>query len=247
MPTRTKDSTRRALVRITRDLSNNVGKLQFAPPVARVYNPLDYARRSFERYLERFAAPGVEALWLGMNPGPFGMVQTGVPFGDVRLVREWMGIEERVGKPAEEHPKRPVLGFDCTRSEVSGSRLWGWAQEHFGAPENFFRRFFVWNWCPLAFLEDSGRNRTPDKLPAAEREALTQACDRALQRVVEVLEPTWVLGVGAFATRRARLALETRQPLSIGTVLHPSPASPLANRGWAEQAHKQLRELGFRL
>ena len=36
--------------------------------------------------------------------------------------------------------------------------------------EAFFERFFVHNYCPLVFLEESGRNRTPDKLPKAERD-----------------------------------------------------------------------------
>ena len=41
------------------------------------------------------AAPGrKEAVFLGMNPGLWGMAQTGVPFGTVSLVRDWMGIED---------------------------------------------------------------------------------------------------------------------------------------------------------
>src|SRR5688572_32536315 len=95
-----------------------------------------------------------------MNPGPFGMAQTGVPFGDVAMVRDWLGIVAAVAKPRDEHPKRPVLGFECQRSEVSGARLWGWARARFGTPQRFFERFFVANYCPLAFMESSGANRT---------------------------------------------------------------------------------------
>lgn len=229
-------------VRISRALSRAVGPLAFAPPVTHVYNPLAYARRNHEEYLERYARPGVEALLVGMNPGPFGMAQTGVPFGEVSLVRDWMGIEGPVRRPADEHPRRPVEGLACTRSEVSGARLWGWARERFGPAEEFFARFFVWNYCPLAFLESSGRNRTPDKLPAAERGPLFAACDRALGRVVAWLEPRIVVGIGRFATDRARAVLGDGPP--VGTVLHPSPASPRANAGWAEQAERELRELG---
>lgn len=233
-------------IRINRQLVRDLADLDFAPPVAHVYNPLVYARRSAERYLERFARPGPEAFFLGMNPGPFGMAQTGVPFGEVALVRDWLGIEERVDRPEDEHPKRPVLGFDCTRSEVSGARLWGWARERFGEPERFFERFFVWNYCPLVFLEEGGRNRTPDKLPAAERATLFEACDLALRRLVDHLGPERVIGVGKFAEDRAREALgDTAPPL--GRILHPSPASPLANRGWAPQAEQQLAALGVEL
>ena len=164
-----------SLVRIDRKLSKEVSALSFAEPVCHVYNPLDYARGPHEAFLKRYGEGPKEVLLLGMNPGPWGMAQTGVPFGDVGLVRDWLGITGKVSRPDGEHPKRRVEGFDCGRSEVSGSRLWGWARERFETPERFFARFFVINYCPLAFLEASGRNRTPDKLPKAEREALLGA------------------------------------------------------------------------
>ncbi|HEX6998323.1 MAG TPA: uracil-DNA glycosylase family protein [Gammaproteobacteria bacterium] len=231
------------LADISRALSRRVAGLRFAEPVCCVYNPLDYAREPHELYLRRYGAGPKEILLVGMNPGPFGMVQTGVPFGDVTMVRDWLGIVAPVRKPRDEHPKRPVLGFDCRRAEVSGARLWGWARDRFGTPERFFRRFFVANYCPLAFVEESGRNRTPDKLPAAEQQALFAACDEALRRIVRVLEPRIVVGVGGFAERRARAAL-AGSGLTIGTILHPSPASPLANRGWADAVDRQLAALG---
>jgi single-strand selective monofunctional uracil DNA glycosylase len=170
------------------------------------------------------------------------MAQTGVPFGEVSLVRDWLRIEEEVGHPPVEHPKRPIQGFECSRSEVSGRRVWGWARDRFGTPETFFSRFFIANYCPLAFLEESGRNRTPDKLPIVERKPLLDLCDRALAETIEVLAPKLVVGFGRFATMRAKAALEGLD-VTVGTVLHPSPASPAANRGWVERAERQLRDL----
>ncbi len=231
---------------ITRALTRATAKLEFGPPVSHVYNPLQYARQPGEVYLERFAKRGIEALFLGMNPGPFGMAQTGVPFGEVNLVRNWLGIEEPVRKPKPEHPKRPITGFDCKRSEVSGRRLWTWASDRFENAEAFFDRFFVWNFCPLVFLEDSGRDRTPDKLPAHEREPLFEACNIALVRMVEYAQPKRVIGVGKFAEKRAREVLAGRD-LEFGTILHPSPASPMANRGWAPQAEQQLAAMGIEI
>ena len=152
-----------------------------------------------------------------------------------------MGISGTVAKPAREHPKRPILGFDCPRSEVSGRRLWGGFAEWFVDAETFFKDHFVANYCPLAFMEDSGRNRTPDKLPAAERTPLEEACDDHLRQVVHHLGATRVIGVGRFAESVAKRALGAR--VEFGTVLHPSPASPIANRGWAQQAHRQLKAL----
>ena len=235
-----------SLVTIDRALSKAVDALSFSEPVAHVYNPLSYARRPHEAYLRRFGVGPKEVVLLGMNPGPFGMAQTGVPFGEVGLVRDWLGISAPVERPASEHPKRPVLGFDCPRSEVSGRRLWSWARDRFGTPERFFARFFVLNYCPLAFLEASGRNRTPDKLPPAEKELLFAACDDALRRTVKLLKPRWIVGVGVFAREAARRALGEDGP-RIESILHPSPASPKANRGWAPQAEAELAEMGLEL
>jgi single-strand selective monofunctional uracil DNA glycosylase len=212
--------------------------------VTHVYNPLDYALAPMARYFEKYGRGRREVVLLGMNPGPFGMAQTGIPFGDVQMVRDWLRIEEPVGKPETEHPKRPVAGFECPRGEVSGARLWGWARERFGTPRRFFARFFVANYCPLCFIEDTGRNRTPDKLPAAEQTPLFAACDRALRATVEYMKPTYVIGVGKFAETRARTALDGLE-VKVGGILHPSPASPLANRGWAPAAETALKKLGI--
>ena len=231
------------VISIARKLASDVGELSFAEPVTHVYNPLDYAWKSHREYLRRFGGGTKEVVFLGMNPGPWGMAQTGVPFGEVSLVRDWLRIEEAVGRPPDEHPKRPVQGFECARSEVSGRRVWGWARDRFRKPEVFFSRFFIANYCPLSFMEKSGRNRTPDKLPASEREALLAACDQALAKTIAVLRPELVIGFGRFATLRASAAL-VELDVEIGTVLHPSPASPAANRGWAEQAERQLEDLG---
>ncbi|TPV94634.1 MAG: single-strand selective monofunctional uracil-DNA glycosylase [Myxococcales bacterium FL481] len=239
---------RTSLVSISRKLAKAVDRLDFTDPVTHVYNPLRYAAAPHEQYLERYGGGPKEVVLVGMNPGPFGMAQTGVPFGEVNLVRDFLEIEAPVNPPHREHPKRPIQGFACSRSEVSGARLWGWAQRRFGSAPAFFERFFVVNYCPLLFLEASGRNRTPDKLPATEREALQQCCDAALVATLTVLEPTFAIGIGGFAHKCLQRVLgKDLDQLQLGTILHPSPASPIANRGWAPQAEQQLIALGIRL
>ncbi len=234
-----------SLITAALKLREALRSLRFAPPTACIYNPLDYAWAAHEAYLKRFGEGRKKVVLVGMNPGPFGMTQTGVPFGEIAAVRDWMGICEPVGRPEQEHPKRPVLGFDCPQSEVSGRRLWGLFKERFGRAEAFFQDHFVANYCPLVFMEDSGRNRTPDKLPVEEVTAMEKHCDEHLRAVITTLKPDWVIGVGAFAEERAQRAREVLgADFKVGRVLHPSPASPAANRDWAGMATKQLVKLG---
>jgi single-strand selective monofunctional uracil DNA glycosylase len=231
------------LIQAAQDLNAAVSRLRFPKPVAHTYNPLDYAWAGHELYLKKFGSGRKRVIFLGMNPGPFGMAQTGVPFGEIAAVRDWLGISVPVGKPASEHPKRPVEGFACERAEVSGQRLWGLFAERFGKPEAFFKDHFVVNYCPLAFLEASGRNLTPDKLPAKQTAALYAACDAHVRQIAEALKPEWLIGVGDFAQKRGE-QIFAGTDLKIAKILHPSPASPAANRGWAAQAEKQLKMLG---
>lgn len=232
-----------ALICAARELSTTVEGLAFAAPVSHRYNPLDYAWAAHELYLRRYGANRKKVVFIGMNPGPFGMVQCGVPFGEIAAVRDWMGIEASVEQPAQSNPRRPIDGFSCLRSEVSGRRLWALFAQRFGTAGAFFVEHFVTNYCPLAFFDD-GRNLTPDKLPAAETAPLYAACDDHLRALVATLEPQWVIGVGAFAEARASKALDGMD-VRIGKILHPSPASPAANRGWAEAATRQMMALGI--
>ena len=236
--------TAQTLIDAARELSAAVDALPFGAPVTHVYNPLDYAWAVHRRYLETYGAGRKRVVFVGMNPGPFGMAQIGVPFGEIASARDWLGLQGPGGQPRSSNPKRPVEGFACARSEVSGQRLWGLFRARFGTPEAFFAGHFVANYCPLVFFE-GGRNLTPDKLPMAEQRPLLAACDAHLRRAIETLEPEWVIGIGNWAEKRATEALAGLPGLKFGRILHPSPASPAANRGWAEAATRQLNELGI--
>ena len=231
---------------IVADMIEALRPLEFSRPVTHVYNPLEYAREPLRQYHAKFASTPKEVVFLGMNPGPWGMAQTGIPFGEIHAVRDWMQINAPVGTPDKMHPKRPVIGFSCTKREVSGRRLWGWAQKTFKTPTLFFKRFFVANYCPLLFIEKSGRNRTPDQIRAAERKPLQEICDHALRRTIEYFKPRYVVGVGKFAEKRARSAIDNRK-IKIGGITHPSPANPQANRGWEPLMVKQLAALGIQI
>jgi single-strand selective monofunctional uracil DNA glycosylase len=234
-----------ALISSTERLATALRPLEFSPPVAYVYRTLDYTWQAHRTYLERFGKGRKRVIFLGMNPGPFGMAQTGIPFGEISAVKNWMGIETTIDRPEREHPKRPIQGFHCPRSEVSGRRLWGLFSERFPNPEDFFIDHFVLNYCPLVWMSQTGANLTPDKLSPAEMAPVEAACLLHLQEVIALLKPSYLIGVGAFAEERLRRALPSSDTkVKIGKILHPSPASPAANRGWSEVATRQLRDLG---
>lgn len=227
-----------------RRLSQEIADVEIQDKVTVAYNPLAYAWEVHEAYLEKYGGVGTRrALWLGMNPGPWGMAQTGVPFGDITVVTEWMGLSGQVGRPAEIHPDRPVMGLSCDRNERSGTRLWTLARDAWGSLEAFFEDHFVANYCPLVMFDDSGSNVTPGKLLKADRERLFPPCDRHLQALVDHYDPEVVVGVGRFATDRATDVLGGEGP-EVVRILHPSPANPKANRGWAEQVLPVLKEAG---
>ncbi len=226
-----------------RRLADEMREVEFRAPVAYVYRPLDYARAAHEAYLQRYLHRRPRVVFLGMNPGPYGMAQTGVPFGEVATVKDWLGIRDGVVPPDLVHSKKPVDGFSCRRSEVSGRRLWGLFRKRFPDPMSFFSAYFVLNYCPTLFLSESGANLTPVQLEANDRRRVQGICDNSLKRVMNLLEPDFLVGIGKYAAERAVKALEGTR-IRIGTILHPSPANPKANRDWAGEAEKSLVDLG---
>ncbi|MBN8727416.1 MAG: hypothetical protein J0H15_06885 [Xanthomonadales bacterium] len=226
-----------SLARIARKLGRELDRLEWTTP-SHVYNPLDYAWDGYGEYLRRFGDGAGRVLLVGMNPGPWGMAQTGVPFGSVGMVRDWFRMEPALAHQLPmQHEKYPILGMYCHRDEGSGKRLWGWARERFGTPEGFFERFFVWNYCPLLFI-GKGRNMIPSQLRAAETAALGALCDHALERAIHVLHPAAVVGIGRFAEQRLQRVVGER--MAVTYLPHPSPASPAANRDWPAMADAAL-------
>lgn len=228
-------------------LTRGLGKIHFKRPVAYTYNPLVYARQPFMEFMQRFGTGRKRLLFLGMNPGPYGMVQTGVPFGEIEVVKNWLKVSGDVHKPKVEHPKRPVTGFDCSRSEISGKRFWGLMKDHYTNAENFAADATVVNYCPLVWMAESGANITPDKLPKKERDALGKVCDTYLLEVLEYYQPEIAIGIGVFAERQLLRMSKTKvnsiDGLRIERILHPSPASPYANKHWPSAAVEQLHEM----
>ena len=235
-----------ALKAAARALRETVDALEIGEPVTHVYNPLGYAWAGHAAYLDRFATGPKRVVFLGMNPGPFGMAQVGVPFGAIPAVRDWMGIEVPIGQPSRVHPKRPIEGFSCPKTEVSGRRLWlELFAEAFPRAEDFFAEHLVLNYCPLVFMTASGANFTPDKLPAATRTLLEAACDAHLRTALAILRPEWAVGVGNYAEKNLqRVCADLDNPPRLARIIHPAPASPIANREWPEGPRRALQAAG---
>ncbi|MEO8270473.1 MAG: uracil-DNA glycosylase family protein [Aureliella sp.] len=240
-------STPKKIIAAADALRRDAAAIDFSAHVPWFYNPLDYAWEAHQQYLRKYACGTRRVLFLGMNPGPWGMTQTGVPFGEIEAVKNWLYIDAPISKPAREHPKRPIEGLGCGRSEVSGRRLWGLFAERFESAKAFMSEHFVANYCPLVFMEESARNITPDKLPASLRLPLEALCDQHLAQLIFILQPQWVVGVGAFAEKCASrvVAANAIENVQVGRILHPSPASPAANKDWNGTAVRQLEELGI--
>ena len=250
MPASRKNSPARrvplSLPELTIHFAARCDALKFGKPVTHCYNPLVYAQDAHIEYLERYGSKRKRVLFVGMNPGPWGMAQSGIPFGDTRYVREWIKIKSDIRQPAQLHPKRPVLGLSCQRREISGQRLWGLFQQRFGSARNFFAEHLVMNYCPLLFSRIDHRhcvNITPDKLAARERQQLYQVCDEFMRQAVsDYIKPEYIVAVGNFAETRLRGIFPGG---NIVKILHPSPASPKANSGFASIATETLCQFGI--
>ncbi|XP_045617531.2 single-strand selective monofunctional uracil DNA glycosylase isoform X1 [Procambarus clarkii] len=235
------------LLEIEKNQCEDLLKLDYGEKICYIYNPVDYAHELHSDFVIKYGNWRKKVLILGMNPGPWGMGQTGVPFGHVGYTKDWLNIKGSVSKPIKEHPKRPVTGLECTRNEVSGDRMWGLLKDLSGSPQVLFSHLFLHNYCPLFFLKESAKNVTPPELKVKERARLEQICDDALVKTIELLGVEHVIGVGNYATVRTRAALLKAgiEGVQVSTLMHPSPVNPAANKGWHAIATKQLTDSGI--
>ncbi|XP_013192104.1 single-strand selective monofunctional uracil DNA glycosylase isoform X2 [Amyelois transitella] len=224
-------------------LNNSLDHLYLPGKIECIYNPTIYARYTFEMYVRKYCNTKKPIMYFGMNPGPWGMSQTGVPFGEISSVRDWLGIEGPVGKPSVELPSRPVLGFNCTRNEVSGTRLWGLLKRVCGSPDNFFRTSFIYNYLPQQWMKNNGANVTPGEFTQAQMAPLFDICDPTFIKVLQLYEVKLIIAIGKFCETRAQKALKNFLPHNSIQVLylpHPSPRA-VNNTDWDQKAFEILK------
>ncbi|XP_006616530.1 single-strand selective monofunctional uracil DNA glycosylase [Apis dorsata] len=230
---------------VERDLVIELGKITFHSPIEYVYSPLEYAFNIHTMYVQKYCNTVKKILFLGMNPGPWGMSQTGVPFGEISMVRDWLKIYGPVGKPVKEQPNRKITGFQCNRSEISGKRLWGLFQKLCGSPEKFFQQAYIHNYCPIALMKKNGCNITPAEIKGSEIQILQSSCDKALLDIIKIIKAEIVIGIGGYAEKRAQFVIQSSKlPIKVLCLPHPSPRA-VNNKNWNEKATKKLSEFGL--
>lgn len=65
-------------LRLENELVSQLKNLNYGPDVEFIYNPLQYASELHKAFLNKFLDSNKKVLFLGINPGPWGMCQTGV-------------------------------------------------------------------------------------------------------------------------------------------------------------------------
>ncbi len=230
------------LIEITSQFAFKCAHIEYQEDVY-VYHPLQYAWNFHKKYIELYVKENTDTLFLGMNPGPFGMAQTGIPFGEVNVVRDYLGIDEKLENLPTCHPKRPIEGLKCSRSEVSGRRLWTLIQNRFPVSSLFPDSVAIMNYCPVVFVDKgpTGKNIIPEKIEKNAREKLEQICDNYLDQMISIINPRNVIGIGQYAKKKLESSISRLESdIYVTSILHPSPANPQANRGWEPIVKKTL-------
>lgn len=205
------------------------------------YHVFDYAFDPFWEYICRYARTPKKTVFLGINPGPFGMMQNGIPFGTISIARDWLLLRAPIKRPSLEHPKRPIRGWAEPREEESGARLWGLARREFKTPQAFFKDHLILNYCPIGFIDGEGKNVTPDKLPEDVRIPMEKICDDLFSFLIDTYQVQTVLGVGRYAEKQAQKQLANHPSLRVEYVPHPSPLNPQAYALWIKEEGEAMR------
>ncbi|KAI8124664.1 hypothetical protein FF38_10666 [Lucilia cuprina] len=202
--------------------------------ISYIYNPVEYAADLHQAYLKKYLKGGKKVLFIGLNPGPNGMGQTGIPFGNITTVRDKMGLNGTVNQPPNIHPKRPVNGLATTIEEPSGKRLWTKFQElSDGSLDIFFEQCFVYNFCPLLFYNSKGDYISPQKLKAPYNRQISNACLHTIEQILELIQPEVIVAIGRYAydnLKAVKYCIEKR----LLYLRHPSPRA--CTKNWSKIA-----------
>jgi single-strand selective monofunctional uracil DNA glycosylase len=221
-----------------------------------VLNPGRYGERWHARFRRAYPMSPRPLLVFGLNPGPYGMAQTGVPFTDLKrlesalpgLWKDLVASGEPVTRPGLAPPS---LARHLTRTfESSSVRVYRFLERAYGRPELALREVVFVNPCPLLFIDpETGANRTPADLPRALRARKAAELVHAFEELrratvleaVAELEPRGAILLGrdvaAAVGEALRAALGAR---SVVEWEHPARAVPETwSRGLADELRKR--------
>jgi len=244
-------------------------RLAALPPVGDLValDPTRYCRSAWAAYLQMAARLGC-VLVVGMNPGPHGMAQTGVPFTDPWIVDELDLQAPRADVPPADipavgswrhrsHRARGVLG---SKREESAKRLWPLLREICApyaavgpsadkiaeATRRVCNEVLLVNALPICWLDPAGKNVSAEQVekraPAQVREGLRDLVNEWLQAVADILRPAAVIGVGRWA-REFVTDLDVDHFVEIpfrDGIKHPSPSAG-SEAAWRAEAEPILR------
>jgi single-strand selective monofunctional uracil DNA glycosylase len=231
---------------------------RFAPLARSIARATGWLVLDPSRYGERWHAPfrrlypprARPLLVFGLNPGPYGMAQTGIPFTDLkrlaqglpRLAAELARSGERLSLPGlAPSSLQPFL----TRTfESSSVRVHRFLRLAHGSAERAFREVVFVNPCPLLFIDRAlGENRTPADLPRALRAGVDEARVEVVSVAVARLRARGAIVLGRDAA--AALSVPLRARLGERAVVeweHPARAVPDI---WARGLLAALRRRGL--
>lgn len=231
-------------ISLENDLVSQLNNLNYGPNVEYIYSPLDYASNLHKVFLKKFLCTSKKVLFLGINPGPWGMCQTGIPFGEVNIVRSYLRVDGEVLTPTNCHPQRPITGLNCHRSEVSGKRLWDlFIELSEGDPYKFFKDCFIHNYFPLALMNNNAKNITPGDLKSEYQKELQEICDKSLSDILTLFHTEIIVAIGKYAEKRSNEVVKKFRLTNIKVVQipHPSPRSVGTAEKWKKETLVQLK------
>jgi single-strand selective monofunctional uracil DNA glycosylase len=229
----------------------------------KIWNPGLYAASWHALFRKEYPASAGCILVFGLNPGPYGMAQTGIPFTDLKRLREHLprlakGLERRgcslAGVGLAPRSLRPYLSRTFESSAV---RVYRFLSRGWGSAEDGWRSVVVANPCSLLFMDAAGENRTPaDLVGAVSRRTgslvaarrLRERCNAlrrlAAREAVRVLSPRGVVLLGKDAQRAMQTGIAPLLgPDSILGWEHPARAVP---DRWAMGLLEEIKRRGWK-
>jgi len=137
----------------------------------KVWNPGLYGEPWHSRFRRCYPPAARPLVLFGLNPGPYGMAQTGIPFTDIRrlvsalpaLVAELRNAGKRLEVPGLAPVSLPP--YLSRTFEASSVRVYRFLERSWGDAERGWREVVAANPCPLLFIDtETGKNRTPADL-----------------------------------------------------------------------------------